>query len=210
MASTKMEKPSLHPLKTPKTATFPSELQCKSPFPSLNVIIKQEEGLKTPITPPLAYTEFLKALTPVLTSPMSAGVISEKSSGKSTPTSQPSSAATSCYCACDGRKSPNSGVPPSPFIQPRSAKTPTGLRRLRIPTSSPLYSPIDSPHSASARSPYSPSDWSLDAGVRYFDRPRSGVVRPVSVRQVVTRTVTYKRTDLDPAPKGKRRKTMED
>jgi hypothetical protein len=205
MASTKMEKPSLHPLKTPKTATFPSELH-KSPYPAFTDFIKKEEGLKTPITPPLAYTEFLKALTPVLTSPMSAGVFSEKSSGKSTPTSQPSSASTSCYCACDGR-TPNSAVPPSPFVAPRSARTPTDLRRLRIPASSPLYSPIESPRSSSARSPYSPSDWSLDAGIRYFDRPRSGVIRPVSVRQVVTRTVTYKRTDLDPAPKGKRRKT---
>jgi hypothetical protein len=203
IAPTKMEKPTLHPLKTPKTATFPSEFH-KSPFLGLNSIIKQEEDLKTPITPPLAYTEFLKALTPVLTSPMSAGVTSEKSSGKSTPTSQPSSAGASCYC-----KTPNSAVPPSPFVHPRSCRTPTGLRRLRIPASSPLYSPIESPHSSSARSPYSPSDWSLDASVRYFDRPRSGIVRPVSVRQVVTRTVTYKRTDLEPAPKGKRRKTNE-
>jgi len=39
--------------------------------------------------------------------------------------------------------------------------------------------------------------------------PRSACSKPVSVRSVVTRTVTYKRTtpNLDPAPKGKRRKT---
>lgn len=202
-------KPSLHPLKTPKSATFPSELH-KSPLPGLTDIIKQEEGLKTPITPPVAYTDFLKALTPVLSSPMSAGVgfFSDKSSGKSTPTSQPSTASSTCFCHCENQKSPNVAVPPpSPFVYPRSARTPTSLRRLRIPQS-PLYSPgADSPMSANMRSPYSPSDWMLEGNARYIDAPRSACIRPVNVRQVVTRTVTYKRTPLDPAPKGKRRKT---
>ena len=32
----------------------------------------------------------------------------------------------------------------------------------------------------------------------------------VSVRQVVTRTVTYSRTPLDPAPKGKRRRVEDE
>jgi hypothetical protein len=58
-----------------------------------------------------------------------------------------------------------------------------------------------------ARSPFSPADWNLDSnGQRYFEAPRSACIRPVSVRSVVTRTVTYKRTPLDPAPKGKKRK----
>lgn len=56
------------------------------------------------------------------------------------------------------------------------------------------------------RSPFSPADWYVEGKARYFEPPRSGCHRPVSVRQVVTRTVTYTRTPLDPAPKGKRRK----
>jgi hypothetical protein len=55
------------------------------------------------------------------------------------------------------------------------------------------------------RSPYSPADWKL----RYIETPRSACGNPVSVKQVVTRTVTYKRTPLDPPPKGKRRKMTE-
>jgi hypothetical protein len=62
----------------------------------------------------------------------------------------------------------------------------------------------DSPlSSTTAYSPFSPSDWKL----RYLEGSRSATVKPVSVRQVVTRTVTYKRTPLDPPPKGKRRRT---
>jgi hypothetical protein len=125
--------------------------------------------------------------------------------------------------------------PPSPCTV-NSAKAPPALRRLRIPQSPKLFSSKDSPrtgtpysatpysatpysaspysaspwsalpHSAtSIRSPLSPSDWKL----RYIETPRSATAKGVSVRQVVTRTVTYKRTPLDPPPKGKRRKTQE-
>ena len=211
--ATATAKPVLPPLQTPKSATFPSELHSCS-LPSLIGVIKQEDDLKTPITPPVAYTDFLKALTPVLASPMTTGVsfnstTSDKSSsGKTTPTSQPSTANSSCFCICEGRKSPNNVVAPSStFARPKSGRvtSPNSLRRLRIPQS-PLYSPAtESP--LSVRSPFSPADWVLDGGVRYFEAPRSACARPVSVRQVVTRTVTYKRTPLDPAPKGKRKRS---
>lgn len=56
------------------------------------------------------------------------------------------------------------------------------------------------------RSPFSPADWSLDPS-RHFEFTRTGNVRPVSVRSVVTRKVIYKRSPpLEPAPKGKKRK----
>ena len=201
------------PLKTPRSATLPSEIP-KSPNAGLLDVIKQEEDIKTPITPPTAYTEFLKALSPAVSSPATSksSSFSDRSSGKSTPTSQPSSAGSSCLsCTYDPHKSASAPmIPPSPFVRPpNSARTPTALRRLRIPQS-PVYSPAtDSPKSSAMRSPFSPADWFLEGKTRYYESPRSGCHRPVSVRQVVTRTVTYTRspiTPLDPAPKGKRRK----
>jgi hypothetical protein len=45
--------------------------------------------------------------------------------------------------------------------------------------------------------------------LRYYEPPRSATGKPVSVKQVVTRTVTYKRTQLEAPPKGKRRKCRE-
>lgn len=217
-------KPVLPPLQTPRSATFPSEIL--SPLPSSLTTVKQEADMRTPITPPVAYTDFLKTLTPVLStaSPRSALPRSysfESSSGKSTPTSEPSTANSGSFpfSRRDTHKSPPASaatVPPqSPFAHHRPARSPTDLRRLRIPPS-PLCSPgNDSPRSASInamRSPFSPADWALDSnGTRYFETPRSACVRPVSVRSVVTRTVTYKRTPpLEPAPKGKKRKMSEE
>lgn len=47
--------------------------------------------------------------------------------------------------------------------------------------------------------------------MRYLEGPPRGVSKkPVSVRQVVTRTVTFKRTQLEDPPKGKRRKFNDD
>ncbi|KAL9597780.1 MAG: hypothetical protein Q9219_004907 [cf. Caloplaca sp. 3 TL-2023] len=200
-------KPTLPALKTPSTATLPSELP-RSPAPGMLNVIKKEDDLTTPITPPQAYTEFLKALSPAVSSPGTAAS-PIFSSGKSTPSTQPSSAGSSCLsCTYDPHKTSSAPiVPPSPYMRPpNSARTPTALRRLRIPQS-PIYSPAtDSPRSASMRSPFSYADWHLEGKTRHFESPRTGCHRPVSVRQVVTRTVTYTRTPLDPAPKGKRRK----
>lgn len=203
-------------LKTPCSATLPSELP-RSPFPGqLLEVIKQEDDLKTPITPPTAYTEFLKALSPAISTPSTGrSPVFDRVSGKSTPLTQPSSAA-SCMCSNhDSFKTQSAPmIPPSPYMRPpSSARTPTGLKRLRIPQS-PVWSPCtDSPKSCSRsstmRSPFSPADWALDGKTRYFDAPRSGTHKTVSVRQVVTKTITYTKspiTPLDPAPKGKKRR----
>ncbi|KAF1996129.1 hypothetical protein P154DRAFT_326721 [Amniculicola lignicola CBS 123094] len=240
-------KPTLSTLKTPLSATYPSEL--RSPMihsASTPTFIKREESLKTPITPPSAYLDFLKTLSPALMSPLPTGtstkfvfeanrptsmasVTSSASGGSFTATSAPaekssestpaSSRASSC-CNCDNAKqeppktAPLAKVdtvtipPPSPFQRPQSARTP----RLYIPQSP--YSPatIRSPSSAhSLNSPYSavsPKTWDLEK--------KTGRSRRVSVREVVTRTVTYTNTpvdqkapnfpQIDPAPRGKRRK----
>ncbi|KAL6716365.1 hypothetical protein ACLMJK_005931 [Lecanora helva] len=219
-ASPKSPKPSLPALKTPSTATLPSQLP-KSPLPDRLELIKQEdEDMKTPITPPQAYTEFLRALSPALSTPSTGkSPIFDRTSGKSTPSSQPSSAAS---CTCNNHDSLKTQsapmIPPSPFMRPpTSARTPTALKRLRIPQS-PAWSPsTDSPRSSTLssakgsamRSPFSPADWAIDGKTRHFEAPRSGTHKSVSVRQVVTRTVTYTRspvTPLDPAPKGKKRR----
>lgn len=230
-------KPVLPPLKTPKTMTFPSEL---SPFTATSTpVIKSEEGLSEPsslssLTPPSSYVEFLKALTPVFETPISAGPdfrrfnydrINFERKRRPSPISVPTNTTS------DSPKTTSAAFPPrSPMTSqksatsPQSARLPTTLKRLRIPTTC-VYSPLsDSPGSvrtpgsartpSSARtpgsartlhSPFGSSDWKI----RYIETPKSAGGKSVSVRQVVTRTVTYKRTHLEPPPKGKRRKTAE-
>ncbi|KAF2499284.1 hypothetical protein BU16DRAFT_557616 [Lophium mytilinum] len=228
-------------------------------------IIKREDGQQTPITPPAAYLDFLKTLSPVLMSPLPTGSSSKFTFGDrpSLPETRPRSTSsitslastasiTSALTSTSGsfpadRPSPTSSVssrssscsncgpasppasrspapvktekadmnivipPPSPFMRPMSARTP----RLFIPPS-PYSAGIvaQSPMSAhSVRSPYSatmsPRTWDLE-------KKGNTTSRRVSVREVVTRTVTYSRTPvettapafppLDPAPKGKRRR----
>ncbi|KAJ6007803.1 hypothetical protein N7540_011779 [Penicillium herquei] len=217
------QKPELPPLKTPKSFTFPSEIQ-DFPKPLSAHEIKREDGSSDSSTPsiptPTAYTDFLAALTPVFNSPASSGGsfprFKFETCGPS-PTSQPSSATSPAFSV----KSPAVSLPPQSPRDAKSPKSPPALRRLRIPhsiktmgipsprTATPLSA---TPRSATALySPFSPSDWKI----RYFETPRSATPRSatttksVSVRQVVTRTITYKRTPLDPPPKGKRRKTSE-
>ncbi|CAO2648809.1 Nn.00g097580.m01.CDS01 [Neocucurbitaria sp. VM-36] len=237
-------KPALSTLKTPLSATYPSEL--RSPMihsattPIFANIKRENDDLKTPITPPTAYLEFLKSMSPVLTSPMSTGtssrfifegsrpvsVTSSASSASFTSTSAPvdkdspaTSRSSSCSRCDPSKEEPPMSAPPtklqmvtipppSPFTRPQSARTP----RLYIPQSP--YSPagVRSPASAkSIHSPFSaasPKTWDLEK------KPARS--RRVSVREVVTRTVTYSHTpvdakapqfpQIDPAPRGKRRK----
>ncbi|TID27350.1 hypothetical protein E2P81_ATG00110 [Venturia nashicola] len=75
--ATTLQKPQLSALKTPLSASYPSEL--RSPLVATPTYIKQEESLKTPITPPAAYLDFLSKLSPIqLMSPMSAGPATSK------------------------------------------------------------------------------------------------------------------------------------
>ncbi|KAJ4408092.1 hypothetical protein N0V91_003440 [Didymella pomorum] len=237
-------------LKTPLSATYPSEL--KSPMVMSATTptfawIKREESLKTPITPPTAYLDFLKTLSPAFMSPMSTGtstkfvfegrptsITSSASSGSFTATSgasdkdSPATSRSSSCSRCDTKdEAPKDEVPmsapptkirtqtitippPSPFTRPQSARTP----RLYIPQSPFSPAAVRSPNSSdsannSATFPTaSPKVWDAEA--------KSGRSRRVSVREVVTRTVTYSSTpvdkkapnfpQIDPAPRGKRRK----
>jgi hypothetical protein len=62
---------------------------------------------------------------------------------------------------------------------------------------------MPSPYSST---PLSAAPWSATYSPRDADPEVNGKPGKVSVRQVVTRTVTYCRTPLEPAPRGKRRK----
>lgn len=225
-------RPTLPQLKTPASSTFPSELSAlsaRSPLPRYAEFLKTEDGIKTPITPPLAYTEFLKSVSsPAITG----GTTPRWLSGRSTPTSAvssttPSTASTehsTCSCKCEIHKpaSKTSETPPAtPVVHPTSAPLPgPKIDRpagafLQIPAS-PAYS-MGTPMSASARSsamrsPFaapSPFDWdfrSRNSSVRPWDVNKPGVRQ---VREVVTRTITYT-PRMSPAPKGKRRKLSKD
>ncbi|EEP77401.1 predicted protein [Uncinocarpus reesii 1704] len=208
-------KPTLAPLDTSKALVFPSEFHDSPLFSAKFEMLKHEDALKTPITPPVAYTDLLKTLTPMVATPLSSSTLStDKSSNPSTGTSP-------YFCNCEQHprsltiplKTPGSAATTKsqPERSQRTPRTPLNLRPLRI-SASAKGSPItESPRSASLRSILSPAgEWPVDAKVRYLDASRcSSCARPVTVRQVVTRTITYKRTPLDPAPRGKRRKMEE-
>ncbi|GAP86048.1 hypothetical protein SAMD00023353_0301710 [Rosellinia necatrix] len=222
-------KPKLAQLKTPVTATFPSELSAlsasaRTPLSALPVFVKEEfpGSARTPISPPTAYMDFLKTMmvqSPVVPAKRPASSRStpeeEDDSAQDSVPSTASSAQTDCSCKC-GHSSPTA-TPSSPYAnQPMSAPpmSVTSAPGLGVPPS-PAMSMSDSPLSATIRSPFSsrsvrsPFDWEAALKARYSQdcrahKPASKSVR--HIREVVTRTVTYT-PRMSPAPKGKRRKT---
>ncbi|KAI0382047.1 hypothetical protein F5Y04DRAFT_280280 [Hypomontagnella monticulosa] len=216
-------KPKLAQLTTPVTATFPSELSAlsaKTPRSAVPDFIKEEfPSTKTPISPPTAYMDFLKAMSmpsPVVPGKRSGTTTPEDDSAQESVPSTASSEQTDCSCKCGNHKSP-AGIPPSPFTSQPMSAPPTGATSfpsLHMPPS-PAVSTIDSPLSATARSPFSarsvrsPFDWEAALKSRYAQDCRAQKSSGKSVRhirEVVTRTVTYT-PRMEPAPKGKRRKT---
>lgn len=157
---------------------LPSELPRTPISGHFGGLRSHEVCLKTPISPPAAYTEFLRN---TINSPAPL-----KSPGYP-PTSGRTHANTQGYY-----------TPTTPYPRPQSA-----ARRLRIPTSpaSANYSPsTESPASITSRSP---SHEEAEGDVR----DSQNVQRQVTVKQVVTTTVTFTpRLSLMPAPKGKRRR----
>ncbi|KAG9946568.1 hypothetical protein KCU85_g6374, partial [Aureobasidium melanogenum] len=238
-------------LQTPLSASYPSEV--KSPFPGTPSFIKREENIKTPVTPPVAYLDFLKSMPTGLASPLTTGTSSkfhfqdkvsseaieeaDEKSPDATPeivqptlsrTNSTSSEASTTSVMSSSTKSVHSTtstisetkrktrpqsprviIPPSPFAKPRSAKLPRGVQVPPSPMSpANLRSPMSArthyePHSASG---LGSTPWSATYSPTEAE---SSTTSKMSVRQVVTRTVTYSRTPLDPAPKGKRRKIEE-
>lgn len=214
-------KPKLAQLKTPVTATFPSELSAlsasaKTPLSAIPVFIKEEfpGSARTPISPPTAYMDFLKNMvqSPVVPSkrPASESPSPVEGPEQDSAPSTASSAQTDCSCKC-GHRSPASPYANQPMSAPPMSVT--SAPGLNVP-SSPALSTIDSPLSATIRSPFSsrsvrsPFDWDAALKARYSQdcrahKPQSKSVR--HIREVVTRTVTYT-PRMNPAPKGKRRK----
>ncbi|OKL56513.1 hypothetical protein UA08_08305 [Talaromyces atroroseus] len=201
------ERPVLQPLKTPKTPktpTLPSEIQCVSQSDT-----KTDKPMPKPITPPLAYTQFLKAMKPEIQSPISPAAGFSRYPIEKLGT--PSTTTTTSVSFPHGGEfvTSESGSPESPVTTPLSAKSPHGRKRLRVSTvlaARKAMSPATaSPRSAStvAYSPYSPAEWRM----RYLDGPQLPAGKSVTVREVITRTVTYRRASLEPTPQAKRRRT---
>jgi hypothetical protein len=242
-------------LTTPGSGTFPSELL--SPMAASPGFMRREDALKTPITPPSAYLDFLKNMSPAVMSPAQSATsarfsFNEKNyanalerglealnpksctfpSSKSgfpslKPTSQPSlsreiSADSTGSAASDKSGSTVTTTFSMPLIRKNSLNNRPESPRLIIPPS-PFVRP-NAPRSASGNSavtprsytgtPLSAQPWS--ASTSFSPRERqdaalSGTPGRVSVRHVITRTVTYCRTPtttmpLEPAPRGKRRR----
>ncbi|CAK4015394.1 Hypothetical predicted protein [Lecanosticta acicola] len=239
-------------LQTPGSGAFPSEM-C-SPLAASPSFPKRDD-LKTPITPPSAYLDFLKNYSPDIRSPVSTGTsakfsFGEKSFDKSSDkasdasghrstsngptTSQPSLSRNTSYDSNYSNTTEQSSIssigsgvstgtsrPESPriivpssqsqFVRPgpRSARTP---RRLKIPQSpfSPAIGSAQTAPSPYLSTPLSAAPWSASFSPRdHTSFDATSQPGKVHVRHVVTRTVRYCRTPLDPAPKGKRRKIEE-
>lgn len=208
---------------TPVTATFPSHISGRSPLSAKPLSALSAGADRTPISPPVAYTDFLRFMN--LNSPATCKI---SLSGESTPASMPSTASTSapsdCSCKVEFKpeikaefKVPMTAVPPvpaSPFAQLPMSAPATGAQvfpSLKLPPS-PAISNYDSPISANAYSPFSARsttkfDWEAALKARKMDVKKQAASRTTvrHIREVVTRTVTYT-PRMAPAPKGKRRK----
>ncbi|KAL3469782.1 hypothetical protein BJX99DRAFT_64662 [Aspergillus californicus] len=213
-------RPELYPLQTPDHIKFPSELQEDLRGPSNPEPTTRTDGKGPSVPPPLAYTEFLKALSPTFGSPYELTTADYPGWGSNrqlpSPLSLPSTASF-----------PGHGVPSRSQTQsashlsipaPHSARETNQYRRIRM-SPSYLCSPraIESPRSAHAvRSPYPPIerraryiDSPIERRTRYIDSP-AGTTRSITIQHIVTHTVTLKRVpSLNPPPKGKRRKTSQ-
>ncbi|CAJ0553814.1 Ff.00g123260.m01.CDS01 [Fusarium sp. VM40] len=223
-------KPKLGKLTTPVTATFPSEITSATPISAVSFTFKPDpDFLKTPISPPMAYTDFLtKAMA--LNSPATSSGLTTPDSLPDTATSEetdasckregtPPSSASSITSKASARPTPPATapmMPPSPFVCPTPMSAPpTGpacFPSLKVPPS-PSVSNMDSPMSASTvRSPFSARpvhsvfDWDAALKARLMEKKQKTSRTSVRhIREVVTRTVTYT-PRMAPAPKGKRRK----
>ncbi|KAG6003426.1 hypothetical protein E4U21_002059 [Claviceps maximensis] len=219
-------KPKLEKLSTPLSTTFPSEISSATTATPLSALIftrkMDPDFIKTPISPPSAYTDFLsKAMalnSPSITltdlspdstksNPETERVERSPKSEAASPTSTTSSKSTSPVSA------PAVSRTPLPTSAPMSAP-PAAARfpSIRLPPS-PAISNADSPLSASAgrsslsaRSNFSVFDWDAAIKAHFADKKQKASRNSIRhIRQVVTRTVTYT-PRMEPAPRGKRRK----
>ncbi|KAB8070094.1 hypothetical protein BDV29DRAFT_181558 [Aspergillus leporis] len=201
-------RPNLYPLQTSKDIIFPSELQGPSSTNTANTNMR-EEGSGPSVPPPLAYTEFLRALSPAFGSPDGPDPTTTRwSFGRplASPASMPSTASTTPFQPGDEVRDSSTPVPPSPAATPRSAGSAGPLRRFRVPP------PYVSSDTESPQTPYmirtqlSPADWRL----RRVESSSGASGRTITVQHIITHTITLKHApSLDPAPRGKRRRTQD-
>ncbi|KAG5930624.1 hypothetical protein E4U42_005286 [Claviceps africana] len=219
-------KPKLQKLSTPVTATFPSEISSATTATPLSALIftkkMDPEFIKTPITPPSAYTDFLSKALALNSPSITLGDLSpdwSKSDLETERAERPSrSEAASPTSTESSRSRPAVSVPaltrtPLPTSAPMSAP-PAAARfpSIKLPPS-PAISHTDSPRSAStsrsslsARSVHSVFDWDAALKARFADKKQKASRSSIRhIREVVTRTVTYT-PRMEPAPRGKRRK----
>lgn len=206
------KRPSLHPLTTPKTMHFPSELRERTYTTNLEPnegYKKEDEDAEFSMTPPPAYTEFLNTFSPIFASPDTSRANFSKymlEKPRPSPTSTPSSSTAPNF---PGGHHPPRSLPPAaaPHLSVPS-RTPDHVRRMRLPPPYGFTPPSDSPRSAHPmRSPYTPSEMRM----HHFDSPVSDHGEYFSVRHVVTTTITYKRApQLEAPPQGKRRRNGDD
>ncbi|EHK15739.1 uncharacterized protein TRIVIDRAFT_38063 [Trichoderma virens Gv29-8] len=222
-------RPKLGKLSTPVTSTFPSDIHSAStitPKSALTFAYKPDPSyIKTPISPPLAYTDFLSkalslnspALAPGEISPDSAPTSAVSDKSETSSTDERPSPVSSAASSKPSSPASATAVPPTPFTAPLPMSAPpTGANcfpSLKVPPS-PAISNLDSPLSSrligspfSARSIHSVFDWdaALKARLGEVKKQKSSRVSVRHIREVVTRTVTYT-PKMDPAPRGKRRK----
>ncbi|KNG87730.1 hypothetical protein ANOM_005006 [Aspergillus nomiae NRRL 13137] len=200
-------RPDLYPLKTSKDIIFPSELQEASSTNTSSSENGREEGSGPSVPPPLAYTEFLRALSPAFGSPDGPDPTTTRwSFGRplSSPASIPSSASSASFQHGDDARASSTPVPASPPAPPRSASSVGFARRFRVPPPYIASVPETPQTPYMAHTPMSPADWRL----RRAEPSNGANGRTITVQHIVTHTITLKHApSLDPAPRGKRRRT---
>ncbi|KAG6014654.1 hypothetical protein E4U43_006297 [Claviceps pusilla] len=210
-------KPKLEKLSTPLTATFPSEISSATTATPLSALIFSKkmdpDFIKTPITPPSAYTDFLsKAMA--LNSPSITLADLSPDSIKSDPDTEafersPKSEAVSPASTASSK---STALVSAPVSAPVRARAPA-VARTPLPTSAPMSAPrsappaaskfpsiklppspaisnVDSPLSAStsrsslsARSIHSVFDWDAALKARFAEKKKQKASRP-SIRHI--------------------------
>ncbi|KAJ8603874.1 hypothetical protein MRB53_042049 [Persea americana] len=154
-------------METPGSGTFPSEI-ARSPMACSPGFLRNQEAMRTPLTPPSAYLDFLKQMTPAMPSPMSTGRssrfhfgdekcerLSEITNDKpatsaSPPDSQPALSRNTSYESNLSNSSTNTSVSDYSAIQTAAARIEPPLSA-RIRPESPRIVIPPSPHAQFAK-----------------------------------------------------------
>jgi len=220
MSPVAVDKPVPPPPQAPMSIRFPSEL-CSRLKPSCgSAILDQEPDIRTSVTPPAAYTDFLKAHTPVQASPPPTAL--SRTPSDTTNASKDVLAhvqSTSTASRISGRSTAHfrsSKAPhPPPTLPAASSQdgraSPTALRKPQ--QHHPMFSPVTGPSPRTAMSfttnmsylQFFLIAWSTSPSPMFDTNatPQNTCSKLVTVRSVTKRKVTYNY----PITRSKRRKT---